>query len=181
MSLQNLMGTSFARLNGTFKSADGDFAGGIAVTSDPVLVQLGHNMSSIRAHPLGAIAKMYRMFQADDFLASAEHMAAHEQAKVDKVIRLASFCANKTNTANEVVLCETEARLGAELAAYGKFKKAQLDFLKSQVTGMTNRGHTRPTVPTQHRQKNGKKVKVTPPKKCRSGMPEGTGALYDVM
>ena len=80
MSLQNLMGTSPARLNKTFKSADGDFAGGIAATSDPILVQLIHNMCSVRAHSLGAIAKLYRMFQADDFLASAEHVAAHEQA-----------------------------------------------------------------------------------------------------
>ena len=164
MSLQNLMGVSLARLNKTFKSADRNFAGGIAVTSDPILVQLIHTMCSVRAHSLGAIAKIYRMFQADDFLASAEHMAAHEQAKVDKGIRLASFRANKTNAANEVVLCETEARLEAELTACGKFKKAKVDFLKSQATGRINRGRTYPTVPMQYRQKNGKKVKVTPPK-----------------
>ena len=69
----------------------------------------------------------------------------------------------------------------AELTACGKFKKAKVDFLKSQATGRINRGRTHPTVPMQYRQKNGKKVKVTPPKRCRSGIPEGTGALYDVI
>ena len=35
MSLVNLMGVSLARLNKTFKAADGDFAGGASIISDP--------------------------------------------------------------------------------------------------------------------------------------------------
>ena len=129
------MGVSLARLNKTFKSADGDFAGGAAIISDPRLIQLVHELCSIRAHSVGAIAGIWREFQKDDRKATGEHMAASEEAKVNKGITVAGSRANKLNNAMEVDLVTTKARLLAELKAHGKFKSTKIEFLKKQVTG----------------------------------------------
>ena len=121
-------------------------------------------MLDSRALHTGAIAEIWREFQADDRKAAAEHMAEHEEAKIAKGIKLAGSRANKVNNAMEVDLITTKARLMAELKAHGKFKKTKIEFLKKQVTGRVNRKRKHPRIPIQLKTTNGKQIKVTPPK-----------------
>ena len=128
------------------------------------MIQLVHELCSIRAHSVEAIAGIWREFQKDDRKATGEHMAASKEAKVNKGIKLAGSRANKLNNAMEVDLVTTKARLLAELKACGKFKSTKIEFLKKQVTGRVNRKRKYPRIPIQFKTKNGKQIKVTPPK-----------------
>ena len=170
MSLVNLMGVSLARINKTFKPAGGEFAGGVAVTSDPHLIELVYELCSIRNRSVGAIAEIWRKFQKDDRKAAREHMAASEEAKINKGLKLAASRANKLNNAMEVELATTKARLVAELKACGKFKTTKVDFLKKQIMGRINRKRKYTTIPEKFKARNKKQIKLTAPKekRCRT-------------
>lgn len=67
MSLQNLAGISVARANKTFKISERDgTGGGIAETSDPLLVKAVHKLTSVRLHSAGAVTLLLRsLFKRD--------------------------------------------------------------------------------------------------------------------
>jgi len=67
MTLQNLAGISIARSNKTFVIPDSDGkGGGIAETSDPILVKAIHKLTSVRKHTAGAVTLLLRKFYKQD-------------------------------------------------------------------------------------------------------------------
>ena len=144
MTLLGLAGISLARENGTFKmSGDVGENGGIAHTSDPKLVRVVHELTSIRRHTMGAVSDMLRRFHKGDLNKSAENRKKKRKEKEALSLRRAAKRAAKANDSLEVVLCATMEEVRNKLAACGNRITAKKAFLKGQVNKrlMTSKQH----------------------------------------